>query len=290
MLQNNTSTHSTASASEDLFQIPESGPLIVLMTNDYLFRALLQRNNKVLKGLICSLLHVREHDITSVIITNPIQLGRKFEDKDFILDVNVIMNHQKIINLEMQVINLHNWTDRSLCYLCRNFDQLKQGEPYQNVNPIIQIGFLDYTLFPDSPEFYATYQILNVKSHRLYSDKMRLSVLDLTRIDLATKEDIKYQLNYWASLFKSTTWEELRMLAENNEYMKEVSDTVYHLTQEEGIRQQCEARQDYYRTMNGINDLLQEQDKTIAAQKIALDEKDALIASLQAQLAEKNMQ
>ena len=32
--------------------IPQSGALNVPMTNDYLFRALLQRNNLVLKGLI----------------------------------------------------------------------------------------------------------------------------------------------------------------------------------------------------------------------------------------------
>lgn len=56
--------------------IPQSGALIVPMTNDYLFRALLQRNNLVLKGLICALLHMKEADISSVIITNPIQSAR----------------------------------------------------------------------------------------------------------------------------------------------------------------------------------------------------------------------
>lgn len=35
-----------------------TGPVTIPMYNDYLFRALLQRNNRVLKGLICSLLHL----------------------------------------------------------------------------------------------------------------------------------------------------------------------------------------------------------------------------------------
>ena len=35
------------------------------------------------------------------------------------------------------------------------------------------------------------------------------------------------------------------MLAQANEYINEASETVYHLTQEEQIRQQCEAREDY---------------------------------------------
>ena len=46
----------------------------------------------------------------------------------------------------------------------------------------------------------------------LYSDKLRLSVVDLTKIDMATKEDKAYHIDYWASLFKATTWEEIKML------------------------------------------------------------------------------
>ena len=32
----------------------------------------------------------------------------------------------------MQVDNEHNWTERSLSYLCRTFDQLYQGQPYED--------------------------------------------------------------------------------------------------------------------------------------------------------------
>ena len=147
--------------------IPQSGALIVPMTNDYLFRALLQRNNLVLKGLICALLHIKEADISSVIITNPIRLGDSIDNKTFVLDINVILNRHHIINLEMQVVNLNNWQDRSLSYLARNFDHLKKGEDYKLTHSVIQIGLLDYTLFPDHPEFYSTYQFLNVKNHTL---------------------------------------------------------------------------------------------------------------------------
>ena len=61
---------------------------------------------------------------------------------------------------------------------------------------------------------------------------MRISVLDLSRIDLATEEDRLYQLDHWAALFKANTWEELQMLAQDNNYFKEASETVYQLTQE----------------------------------------------------------
>ena len=270
--------------------IPQSGALIVPMTNDYLFRALLQRNNLVLKGLICALLHMEEEDISSVIITNPIRLGDSINNKTFVLDINVILNQHHIINLEMQIINLNNWQDRSLSYLARNFDHLKKGEDYALTHPVIQIGLLDYTLFPDHPEFYSTYQFLNVKNHTLYSDKWRISVLDLSRIDLATEEDRQYQLDYWAALFKAKTWEELQMLAQNNHYFKEASETVYQLTQEEEIRQQCLAREDYNRTMKGIENNLAAQRHEISTLKNDLSNANQQLSEKDQQLSEKDQQ
>lgn len=268
--------------------IPQCGALIVPMTNDYLFRALLQRNNLVLKGLICALLHMDEADISSVIITNPIRLGDSIDNKTFVLDINVILNQHHIINLEMQVINLNNWQDRSLSYLTRNFDHLKKGEDYQLTHPVIQIGLLDYTLFPEYPEFYSTYQFLNVKNHTLYSDKLRISVLDLSRIDLATQEDKQYQLDHWAALFKAKTWEELQMLAQNNNYFKEASETVYELTQEEQIRQQCLAREDYNRTMKGIENNFAAQKHEIATLKADLANANQQISEQSQQLSEQS--
>ena len=98
------------------------------MTNNYMFRYILQKYKRILKGLICALLHLRAEQIKSIEITNPINLAGDVSGKDFILDINVIMNDDMLINLEMQVANEHNWPERSLIYLCRSFDQLERGQ------------------------------------------------------------------------------------------------------------------------------------------------------------------
>ena len=77
-----------------------SGPLRFNMTNDYMFRAVLQTNNKVLHGLICSLLHLTEDEVISVEITNPVILGEAIDNKEFRLDVNVLLNNHTLINLD----------------------------------------------------------------------------------------------------------------------------------------------------------------------------------------------
>ncbi|MBE5857637.1 MAG: Rpn family recombination-promoting nuclease/putative transposase [Lachnospiraceae bacterium] len=272
-------------------EIPESGPLFVPMTNDYLFRAMLQRNEEILRGLTCALLSLKPEEIESVSIENPILLGEAIDNKTFILDVLVKLNNNKLINLEMQVINTSYWVERSLSYLCRTFDRLEKGERYDRVLPVHQIGILNYTLFEDAPEFYANYMLLNTRNKRIYSDKIKLSVLDLNRVDLATKEDKTNELDFWAKLFKSKTWEELRMLAEKEPIFKTIATEVRNISSEERIRMQCEAREDYNRSQASFHGFYQDQinelKDTIQEKDEALAEKDRLIEELQAKLAEK---
>ena len=187
----------------------------------------------------------------------------------------------------MQVVNEHDWPERSLSYLCRSFDNLNQGEGYKNSKSVVQIGFLDYTLFPKNPEFYSTYKFLNVKSYTKYSDKLCISVVDLTQIDLATREDKQYGIDYWASLFKSTTWEEIKMLAQDNEYIKAACDTLYQLTRDEEIRQQIEAREDYYRRQIDLQLYMREQEERMQEQQERMQEQQERMQEQQERMQEQ---
>ncbi len=210
------------------------------MTNDYMFRAILQSNPNILRGLLGSLLHTPPEEIEDITIENPILLGESFKDKKYILDILVKLNKSAFVNLEMQLINKHNWNDRSLLYLCRVFGNLETGDDYINVLPATHIGFLNYTVSPDNPQFYYTYKLLDTKNNHVYSDKFTLCVVDLTQIDLATDDDKAYLIDRWAKIFKADTWEELRMLTKDNEYMQEVPKTLYNCNMDPKICKQCQ--------------------------------------------------
>ncbi|MGN0346424.1 MAG: hypothetical protein ACI4DU_03985 [Lachnospiraceae bacterium] len=53
-----------------------------------------------------------------------------------------------------------------------------------------------------------------------------LSVVDLSRRDLANKEDISAHRLYWADFFKAATWEELNMLAEKDSNIADAVMTI----------------------------------------------------------------
>ena len=247
-----------------------SGQIPYNMTNDYMFRAVLQSNNRVLRGLICSLLHLSEQKVISVEITNPII-------KEFRLDINVNLNNRTLINLEMQIANKLNWRERSVMYLCRSFDHLSHGQNYSEAKSAIHIGFLDYTLFKERPEFYASYKLINVKNRQKYSDSLTLNVVDLSRIDLATEEDKKYHIHEWALLFKSTTWEEIKMLASKDEYLQEASETMCRMSADDLVRKRCRDREEYYQDLRNyerkieLDQIEHEQDILSYKQKIEQD-------------------
>lgn len=93
----------------------------------------------------------------------------------------------------------------------------------------------------------------------MYSNKFTLNVVDLNRTDLATEEDKAYQIDQWVKIFKATTWEELRMLSQDNEYVEEMKKNNAKLA--------------------GENEIL----------RSTLTDKDAQIAFLEAKLTENNL-
>ena len=265
-----------------------TGVIEYKMTNNYMFRFVLQKNQKVLKGLIASLLHLNPSEIKKVEIRNPINLAGNVSGKEFILDIEVMLNDDTLINLEMQVANEHNWPERSLSYACRSFDNLFQGQKYEEAIQVIHIGFLEFTLFEDSPEFYSEFKMINVKNHRIYSDKFILRVVDLNKIELVTEEDKVFQIDYWARLFKAKTWEELKMLAKDNDYLQEAAESLYIANADEIVRQQCRAREDAERRERTLVRNLRIAEEKIAKKDEQLAEKDKLIQELQLKLSQMN--
>ena len=135
--------------------------------------------------------------------------------------------------------------------------------------------------------------MMNVKNFNTYSSKFVLSVVDLTQIDFATAEDRAFQIDYWAALFKSKTWEDIKMLAEKNEYLDEASKTMFQLSADEQIKKRCLDREEYYQDLRAYEKaiakkdvVIAEKDSIISEKDNALSEKDAIIAKLEAELAQ----
>ena len=271
-----------------------TGEIKYNMTNDYMFRALFQQNTVALKGLLSSLLHMPPEDILSVEIMNPFVIGETINDKEFRLDIKAVLNHYQQINLEMQVVNRHDWPERSIGYLSRMYNSLQKGDQYINVKPAIHVGILNFSPFEGEPIFYSQNVLMDMNKHRIYSDKFQVNVLELKQVELATEEDKKWNLDFWAKLFKAGTWEELKMIAKDNEYFTEASNTLCDLYADFNVRERCRDREDYELEQKYLHDTIEQQgielkhkNELIKEKDTLLEQKDAVIEQLRRELEEQ---
>ena len=263
----------------------KSGPIEFRMTNDYLFRILLQRDERTLKALLADVLQISIDAITDIEVTNPIEVGDSIDEKEFHLDVNVVINQNRLINLEMQVASDKDWSTRSLLYVCRAIDQLSHGDDYVKAGSVIQVSFTDFTLFEDEPEFFSKYMLLNVRnSKQVYSDKIVIYNVNLTRIDLAKRRDKKYKIDHWASMFKARTWEDIKMLATKDKNMEQAASSIWQLSEDEKIREQIRRREANERAYNR---LLERANRSERLEK-ELKEKDFQLSQKDRQLSEQS--
>ena len=265
-----------------------TGSLPVKMTNDYLFRALLQTDEKTLKAIVASVLHISIQDVTEIVVTNPIELGETVDSKELHLDVSVILNDKDKINIEMQASHYEGWSDRTLIYLCRSFDSLNHGQDYSEVHRAIQVSFTDFTLFPDAPEFFSTYMLINkMKSTQIYSDKLSIINIDLTNVELAVEEDRKYGVDRWAKIFKADSWEDLKMLATEDKTTEQAVSSIWQLTEDRFIREVMLRREDNEREYRYLLEQA-EKAKKVDELEQTVSEQEKRIAELEALLAEKD--
>ena len=154
--------------------------------------------------------------------------------------------------------------------------------------PVHSIGFLNFTLFDDAPEFFATYPLRNNKNNRLYTGKFSIHVIDLTRIDLATEEDKHYEIDRWAKLFKAATWEELKMIAKNDPDLMQASDELYKVNKDDILRQQARARADAEFWEKVHNARMEKMQEELAQNKEELSKKDVIISEKDNVISEKD--
>ena len=75
--------------------------LNIRLTNNYAFQKIF-KNEEIVKGFLMALLHLKETDIETLEVADPFVEGEVKEEKEGILDVKMVLNGGKKINIEMQ--------------------------------------------------------------------------------------------------------------------------------------------------------------------------------------------
>ena len=99
---------------ENYHYLDATGLLHYNMTNDYMFRMVLQRDKNTLINLISSIIGIPVSKIKDVKIQNPVEVGKSINDKEYQMDILVLLNDDTYINIDYSdflVIPINPLTD-----------------------------------------------------------------------------------------------------------------------------------------------------------------------------------
>ena len=219
----------------------------VSLRHDLLFHMVFTRNLVALKALLSVLLSIPEAQIDQIDVLNPMQYSEIIRTKLTVLDLKVHLSNGAYVLVEMQVRKFEFWTDRTLAYASRAVaDQVKETFNYGNLEPVIQISIMNYSLFPEHRRFFAKYTLKDEEGQE-YTDKLRFYVMDLTQIAAATSEQKKQGLVEWAKAFRANSWAEVNEI--DNSGVREAAKTMQVImanpTDRELIRMRKDAEIDW---------------------------------------------
>ena len=177
----------------------------ISLRQDYSFKEVF-RNETVRKYFISDVLEIPLEEIRSVRLHDTFLWTRHKKQKQGILDVLMVLNNEKKINIELQIRREADWDKRSMFYLAKMFvADLLRGENYHELQKCIGISILDFNL-DNVPEYHKIYRIRD-NTGRDYSDMIEIHVIELRKKLYGLD-----QTDEWIRLFRVNTKEELDML------------------------------------------------------------------------------
>ena len=233
MERNKMENRTTAAISEEEFIMK---PYI-----DWCFKELM-RNPNTRRGFIAELLELSPEQIGNTIILENELPKRSEEEKKGVLDVHVLLENGTQLDIEVQVVYMEYWDDRSLFYLCKMFSsQLCKGEEYDRLQKCVHVSVLNFTYYKKDDICYRKAQVYDKATGELYSDKLELQILELPKIP----EEYHHPdgIIAWMKFFRGGKKEDLKEMAKGNTYLEEAYEDLMEMSQDEEKRRAYEARE-----------------------------------------------
>ena len=119
---------------------------------DFAFKKIFgsEESKDILLSFLNSILYPENPIIEDLTILNPYQAPRIRGMKDTYLDVKAQITGNKTVIIEMQVLNVEGFEKRILYNAAKAYSiQLKSGEDYISLNPVIALTITDFEMFPN---------------------------------------------------------------------------------------------------------------------------------------------
>lgn len=137
----------------------------------------------------------QQRKITDLTIVDPYSIPLLKGMKDTYVDVKAQLSDNTSVIIEMQILNHEGLEKRILYNAAKNYSiQLKKGDAYHLLNPVIALTITDFIFFDNSQELINSFKLIEKKQFIEYSDDIELIFIELPKfkkseLELTTIQD-----------------------------------------------------------------------------------------------------
>ena len=199
------------------------------ITNDYIFKKIFAKkgNESILKDFLIGVLEI---PIEKVEVEAEVSLEKQLEENKLgRLDIVAVLNNNTIVNIEIQMINLHNFIERSLYYWSGNYyNDLKAGENYQKVKRTIAINILDYELFEEGP-YHEIARLKRDYQNKILTEKIEMHFIQIPKFR-KEKRGVRTKLEQWMQFISQTNERGVELAMKENKEIRKAKEEYEYLT------------------------------------------------------------
>ena len=224
------------------------------LKNDIIFTAFFARkgNEELLIDFLQSILKI---EIKKIKIREEVNLEKlSVGEKGGRLDIQAELNEGTIVNIEMQMKNLHNIENRTTLYGAKVLSREEaRGKNYNDIKNVIMINILNYEL----TEFkeYVSETVVVLDKHREYEiiKGMKWYFIELPKFRKA-HPNMDEKLNQWLAFIDDNDRGKIKMAEKKNKTLEKARKEMTYLTGDEEIRRLAELREKWEMDWNSSMD------------------------------------
>jgi predicted transposase/invertase (TIGR01784 family) len=226
----------------------KQGLEILLPKTDFIFKIIFgdEHNKPLLKSFLQAVLHLDEDEF-EIVLVNPYQQPKEKDGKLSILDVKIRTKTGKLIDIEMQILQMENIFERVCFYKSvMVVEQVGKGENYDRIKKVINIVITDFNFIEsaEAGKYHHCFRFHDPQDGAYFGDVEEIHTIELPKLPAKSDDTAIWD---WVKYIAVGTEEELTMLAGKNDELRHAVDELYRVSASDEVRARYEAREKAWR-------------------------------------------
>ena len=205
---------------------------------DFVFKKIFgsEENKSVLISFLNATLKPKK-EIVSVDLKNTDIEKEYLKDKFSRLDVKATTSNKETINIEIQLSDQYNMTQRTLYYWSKMYEeQMEQSKKKKKLSRTVCINILNYN-YLDNDRFHNVYRLKEIETNEELTDICEIHFIEIPKLRQLKLKDEKDMLEVWVEFLRDPESEVIRSIETTNQDLKKAKDKLYKLSQSKEDRE-----------------------------------------------------